>query len=962
MQQQKLEAEKLRADEIEKQRQSWENLAIETDEQFAQYKIKAQEENDKYRKAFEALTSDQQAKTKQKIESATIELSESDTRILIDQQLMDSGWEADTVNLRYAKGARPIKGKNRAIAEWPTASGHADYVLFIGLTPIATIEAKRRNRNVYDCIDQAKRYARDFKEDATLEMSKQHNEYKVPLVFSTNGRPYLKQIEQESGTWFLDVRDHTNRRRALKEGWYSPQELKQYLKQTPQKANHVLENMRFEYYQLKLRDYQIKAIQSVEYAIKEGKDCALIAMATGTGKTKTAIAMVYRFLKAQRFRRILFLVDRCALGVQATESFSEVRLDNANTFAETFGIMGIDRHKQKFKKPEDDTKVHITTVQGLARRIIYPKDGEQKPGIGEYDCIIVDECHRGYLLDKEMSEVELSFRDQEDYQSKYTRVIDYFDAFKIGLTATPAPHTNEIFGAPIFTYSYSEAVLDGYLCDYHPPINMITELSENGIQYKVGDEVKVYDREKSVVELYKTPDEIDFEVDDFNKKIVVPEHTKAIAKFLIEEDKIDPYSNKKTLIFCVDNKHADDVVEALREVAENYHGKISDDAIQKITGSSDQPLEKIKKYKNDRLPNIAVTVDLLTTGIDVPEICNLVFLRRINSRILYEQMIGRATRLCANIGKDLFYIYDAVGIYEKLAPLSSMPYQAAKVKASFVELEQEIKQTVAPELQLLAKTQFIAKLQAKKHHLSPWHITQFEHLAGQSVSDFLHALKQMSIEQSAQWFDDHPGVSMILDKKLEGTIKKQGVYIHDGEDHFAKITVGYGNGQKPEDYLIGFKNYVKANVNNNMAMRIIVQKPWQLKRSDLKALLLELEHHHFRERDLQSAFSEVTQVEITSRIIGLIRQAALGEALIPWEERVDKALDKILTMHAWGTPQRNLLELIAKQMKANTIVDVESLDQGIFKEQQGGFQRVNKLFKEPMINDVIEQFNKALWQ
>ena len=132
-------------------------------------------------------------------------------------------------------------------------------------------------------------------------------------------------------------------------------------------------------------------------------------MATGTGKTKTAIALVYRLLKAERFRRILFLVDRAALGEQTANDFKEVRLENLNTFADTFGLMTLDD-----KQPADDTKVHVATVQGLVKRILYPGDNDSKPGVGQYDCIIVDECHRGYLLDRELSDTEILFRNQKD--------------------------------------------------------------------------------------------------------------------------------------------------------------------------------------------------------------------------------------------------------------------------------------------------------------------------------------------------------------------------------------------------------------------------------------------------------------------------------------------------------------------------------------------------------------------
>jgi type I restriction enzyme R subunit len=210
-------------------------------------------------------------------------------------------------------------------------------------------------------------------------------------------------------------------------------------------------------------------------------------MATGTGKTKTCIALIYRLLKTKRFRRILFLVDRSALGEQAANAFKETRMENLNTFAEIFGIKEIDE-----QKPDTATAVHIATIQGMVQRVLFPSENNPPPAVDQYDCIIVDECHRGYLLDREMSETEQTFRSFEDYVSKYRRVIDYFSAVKIGLTATPALHTTEIFGPPIFTYSYREAVIDGFLIDHDPPFKITTDLSESGIVWQQGDEVELF--------------------------------------------------------------------------------------------------------------------------------------------------------------------------------------------------------------------------------------------------------------------------------------------------------------------------------------------------------------------------------------------------------------------------------------------------------------------------------------
>jgi type I restriction enzyme R subunit len=956
---QKAAAEQQRAERMASESKVWEQIATEHEAKLTEYRVKMDAANSVYLQTFAKLEKQQQAEKIRRVEKSTLQLNEAETRVLIDQQLIEAGWEADTVNLRFSKGARPIANTNRAIAEWPTDSGPADYVLFIGLTPIAVVEAKKTAKNVYDDISQAKRYAKGLQEQGAFTVETCYGEFKVPLTFATNGRPYLQQLEKESGIWFLDVRDNSNRRKALK-GWYTPQEIKTYLRQTPQQAEAELDEMAFEY-NLKLRDYQINAIKAIESSVKQGNNTALIAMATGTGKTKTAIAMVYRLLKSERFRRILFLVDRSALGVQAFSDFREVRLENLNTFADTFDVMGMEQNKPPKANPEDATKVHIATVQGMVKRIIYPGDNENKPGIGQYDCIIVDECHRGYLLDRELSDTEILFRDQKDYQSKYRSAIEYFDAFKIGLTATPALHTTEIFGSPVFTYSYTEAVLDGYLNDHLPPIRIHTKLAEQGIQYAVNEPVKVYDAENNSIETYNTPDELNFDVADFNRKVIAPEFTKVVTQWLIESDAINPYSQAKTLVFCVTDKHADDVVEAFKNAIEKYHGEVEDDAVQKITGATDKPLDKILSYKNDRLPNIAVTVDLLTTGVDVPKICNLVFLRRVNSRILFEQMLGRATRLCPEIGKGPFRIYDAVDIYKQLEKISTMKPVVTNVDIRFSDLETEILQTTAPDLQDLARKQFIAKLQVKKNFLTDEQTGKFETIVGKPPAEFAKELKTMPLQQVAQWFTNHPGLGELLDAKTTGTGGfKSPMVIHDGEDQVTNVTTGYGEGQEPQDYLDAFKNFINANSNRLLAIQTVVNKPWGLSRQSLKELAVELDRNRFREQDLQTAWREVKQEEIAARIIGFIRQAALGEALIPWEQRVDRALEKILNSQPWKTPQRDWLLLIAQQMKATTIVDESALNQGIFKHQ-GGIKRADKLFEQP-VAEVLERFNQALWQ
>lgn len=383
--------------------------------------------------------------------------SEAETRYMIDEQLRQVGWEANTQEIRYSKGTRPMKGHNMAIAEWPTDSkvskkGYADYALFVGTKLVGIIEAKAEHKDIPSVIDyQGKDYPRNIREEDAVYQLGTWGEYKVPFTFATNGRPYLEQLKTKSGIWFLDLREVSNVPKAL-HGWISPDGIMEQLEKDIQGGNTALQSMPYDLLTdkdgLSLREYQVKAIKAVEQAVIEGQREILLAMATGTGKTRTVLGMIYRFLKTNRFKRILFLVDRTSLGEQASDVFKEVKLEELMTLNEIYNIKGLDE-----KTVDKETRIQVATVQSMVKRILY-NEGVVMPAVTDFDLIIIDEAHRGYILDKEMEDTEVLYRDQREYQSKYRSVVEYFDAVKIALTATPALQTTEIFGQPVFKYTY----------------------------------------------------------------------------------------------------------------------------------------------------------------------------------------------------------------------------------------------------------------------------------------------------------------------------------------------------------------------------------------------------------------------------------------------------------------------------------------------------------------------------
>ncbi|MCH9651901.1 MAG: type I restriction-modification system endonuclease [Deltaproteobacteria bacterium] len=879
---------------------------------------------------------------------------EAETRHLIDGQLRAEGWEVDSVVLRHSRGVRPARGRNLAIAEWPTASGPADYVLFRGLTPLAIIEAKRRNRRVAAEIEQAKRYSRGYLSsgDEKPPEGGPWEEFMVPFLFSTNGRPYLRQLVEMSGIWFLDARHPTNHPRA-RDGWPTPDDLGAMVKQDIQAADRKLEMTPTD--DLPLRDYQYRAVRKTEEAIRAGRREILLAMATGTGKTRTAIALIYRLIKAGRFRRVLFLVDRSALGDQAEGALKDVRLEQQQAFTDHYDVKFLED-----LRPDADTRLHVATIQGMVKRLLYSSDDASPLSVDTYDCIVVDECHRGYTLDREMSDAELAFRDEADYISKYRRVLEHFDAVKIGLTATPALHTTEIFGKPVTTYGYRRAVIDGYLIDHEPPIQVKTKLAVEGIRWEPGEQVEAYDHSKGQVELFNTPDEIEIEVEGFNKRVVTENFNRTVCESVAQH--IDPSLPGKTLVYCVTDAHADLVVRLFKEAFTQIYGTVEDDAVQKITGSVDRPREKIRHFKNERLPSVAVTVDLLTTGIDVAEIVNLVFIRRVKSRILYDQMIGRATRLCPGLfgdrDKEVFQIFDAVGLYETLKDHTEMKPVVQNPTQTFGQLVQELTTLRDEEFRQQVLDQLIVKLQRIRRPIEEGWPEEFETAAGMTPRALIEQLRTQTPQEVAEYFEGREHLVELLGRRLPRA--GYPLLISHHPDELLEVERGYGESTRPEDYLESFGQFIAEHVNEIEALQIVTTRPRSLTRQQLRELKLALDREGFSEINLRTAYRESTNQDIAASIIGYIRQRALGTPLMPYDQRVANALRRLLARRSWTPPQRSWLERIGKQLVQETIVDREALDRGQFGAQ-GGFQRLNKLFDGQMAT-ILADLHDFVWE
>lgn len=914
--------------------------------------------------------------------SENMELSEAETRYLIDEQLRKYGWEADTNNIRYSKGTRPQKSKNFAIAEWPTDSkvsknGYADYALFVGLQLVGIVEAKKANIDIPSVIDyQCKDYAQLIKPEHNEYVIKQWGSYKVPFVFATNGRKYLKQIETKSGIWFLDLRNNSNAPKAL-QGWISPQGIMELLEKDISSANATLQNTPFDLLRdpdgLNLREYQIRAIEAAEKAVIDGKQTVLLSMATGTGKTRTILGMIYRFIKSDRFKRVLFLVDRTALGEQAADVFREVKIEELMTLDSIYNIKGLDE-----KEIDKETKIHIATVQSLVKRILY-LESDTMPSVTDYDLIVVDEAHRGYILDKEMSETEMLYRNQDDYISKYRTVIEYFDAVKLALTATPALHTTEIFGKPVFNYSYREAVIDGYLVDHDAPHNIKTKLRVEGINYQKGEQLAIYDPVTGeVMNSADLEDDMKFEIDSFNREVITEPFNRTVLNEIAWD--LNPDGKGKTLIYAVDDNHADLIVKILKGIYSE--GGVDNDAVMKITGSvaggnKKKISEAIKRFKNESNPKVVVTVDLLTTGIDVPEIVNLVFMRRIKSRILFEQMLGRATRLCPAIGKTNFEIYDPVGVYESLQDVSNMKPVVTNPSTTFEDLLSGLSVAKTDDEKAYLIDTIVAKLQRKRSNVSEKALEQFIYLTGgQDIDSFAKSIRNNNVKRSPDFLET-VGVPLVSSTEMSSLVDdiiknkeaflildrdkvqhKRPVIIDNHPDEVIERTRGYGEGQKPEDYLESFKEFISTNLNTIAALKTVCTKPSELTRESLKGLKHELDRHNFTENQLNTAWKEMASQDIVADIIAFIRQQALGSNLISHETRVKNAFAKLRLNHTFNKTQLDWLNRIEKAMLEETVLDKQIFEIGAFKNA-GGFTIIDRRFGGKL-NEIIVELNKYL--
>ena len=418
----------------------------------------------------------------------------------------------------------------------------------------------------------------------------------------------------------------------------------------------------------------------------------------------------------------------------------------------------------------------------------------------------------------------------------------------------------------------------------------------------------------------------------------------------------------KTLIFAARDAHADDIVRLLVEELQEEYGNeaVPHGMVMKITGSVEKADDLILKFKNDPYPKYVVTVDLLTTGIDVPSICNLVFVRRVKSRILYDQMLGRATRLCPEIGKQHFRIFDAVDLYAELQEMTDMRPVVVKPDIALGQLVTDLQKAETEEDRSWVAGQVIVRMRAMARRMDAETRESFERHTGEEPEGAVQRLATRPGAELLDWLTAHPRVVELMDRRPVRTgTGNDGVVISSHDDELLRIEEIFGKNTTPEDYITGFERFVRENMNQVPALIAVTQRPRDLTRKELSELAALLDEKNYSEAMLRAAYGKARNADIAAHIIGFVRQAALGDPLIPYATRVDNAILKIEASRPWTQKQKDWLRRIGRALKDKPVADPTLLDQGVFADK-GGFRRISEEF-DGDLDDVLHQFNEAIW-
>jgi len=905
-------------------------------------------------------------------------------RIQIDKQLLLCGWIIqDVKRIDFSAGV------GIAVRELQTGEGPADYMLFIDRMAVGIIEAKPEGTTLSGIADQNEKYIANFPDSIPHAGI-------LPFAYESTG----------TETYFRDRRDPETRSRRVFT-FHHPETLREWLENSQTLRGRLKELPPLN--QTGLRKCQTEAIINLENSIANAHPRALIQMATGTGKTFTAVTFVYRLIKHAHAKRILFLVDRKTLGRQTRGEFAQFRTpDDGRLFTDLYNVQLLTSNAidpvanvcittiQRLysmlcgQEIEDDLEEistgEITDESAPPKEVIYNKDIP----IETFDFVITDECHRSIY-------------------NQWRQVLEYFDAFIIGLTATPSKQTFGFFNQNlVMEYNHERAVADRVNVGYEI-YRIKTQITEQGSKVESGFYIDRRDRQTRKVRWELLDEDLNYTANQLDRDVVTPDQIRTVIRTFRDKlfTEIFPERTEvpKTLVFAKDDSHAEDIVNIIRE----EFGK-GNDFCKKITyrTTGDTPENLIAGFRNSYNPRIAVTVDMISTGTDIKPLECLLFMRNIKSQVYFEQMKGRGTRTIDNNDlravtpdvktKDHFVIVDAVGVTESLKtdsrPLERKPSVPFDVLLNSVALGQRNTDT----LMSLA-----GRLSRMGLNLDPEQEQAIVNTAGKSLpaitNDLLNCVDPDKIEEKAKtdFQTSKPTLEQIkqttkkiitdaclpFDKPdfrdLLKEIKRRQDQIIDTVSQDTVLSAGFnGNAaEKAAAVVKSLREFIAKNKDEITALQIIYNQPYdkrQLTYEMIKGLAKAMENPPYNlnaERVWQS-FAQLEKDKVRKRgsvkmltdIIALIR-FGIGKSpsLIPFQTTTDQRFaqwlnDQQAAGNRYSPEQLEWLNLIKAHIAKNVEVTRDDFDNVPFYEH-GGLLKAYQVFGK-RFEQVIKDLNEKL--
>ncbi len=907
---------------------------------------------------------------------------EAEARLKIDERLIQAGWVIQNVrqlNLSAGLGV--------AVREFPSDTGPVDYALFVDGVPVGVIEAKPDDAGEHITVveTQSGRYA-----NSKFKWIK--GDHTIRFAYEATGKL----------TRFTDYADEKYRSRDIF-NFHRPETLAEFLKDSSTVRNRMkafpeLNTTGF-------RDCQIEAITNLEHSFGFAKPKALVQMATGAGKTFTAITSVYRLLKFAKVRRILFLVDTRGLGEQAEREFMAYHPnDDHRSFAELYGVSRLRR-----SYIPQDAQVCISTIQRMYSILRGEEldESAEETSFGEFssadkqrpkevvynakyspeffDIIIVDECHRSIY-------------------NVWQQVLEYFDAFIIGLTATPDKRTFAFFDENIVSeYSREQAIIDGV--NVGEDIFLIeTEITQKGgtilkqqVEYR-----NRLTREKRWADL---DEDVDYKPTELDKDIVNPSQIRTVIKAFKDSLFTQLFPRRKevpkTLVFAKTDSHADDIIKIIRE--EFGEGN---EFCRKITYSADNPEEALSALRNDFYPRIAVTVDMIATGTDVKPLECLIFMRDVRSKNYFEQMKGRGTRTLskedlqkvtpsAADNKDHFVIVDAVGVTKSrktdTRTLERKPSVSLKELMMNVVLGARDEDTLTSLANRVIRLNTQMTKQEKKTFESKVTVS-----AGKLAEDLLNAFDEeiLTAKAKEQFSTETPTeeqISLVQKEEINKVvqpilipearecienIRRSHEQIIDNTNLDKVVNIGFDHQQQDNANRIirSFREFIEENKDELLALRIIYSQPYKdrpMVIAQLKALYAKLTAKGITAERLWDCYAIVkpekvkhgTIAQLTD-LISLVRfELGYADKLEPFADRVNyNFMQWTLKRNAGAVhfteEQMEWLRLIKDHIVSSLSIVPDDLDYTPF-DHKGGLGRFYQVFGE-QYEAILNEMNEVL--